>query len=869
MRRLVFRSVVVGLLMFGIAPMVRAQDDKKPDGDTAPGNAQDANQESALPFKGAPQKVGQNDACKKPAGADDPVKNRLIVVGAPKVYDDFYLQGLLVSLQNQLTNTHAIDQATLLSHIGVAQGADLRQTSTALSVSGPGTPGVQTFALPAGVPAFSYPPGYSTTTASSNPLPSGTATTTTPGTTTTTSSLTPSIPTPPPPALAVPAISSLGQSSLDTYNESLQLAAEIANTSLLLQPNLSDMFQRNGDPKSTFTIGFPITVETPSLGDKELAGAVAEVHVAICSTQAVEPPSIVTLLPRERTYNVASLVDKNFLGSAGAVLGGVVNVGGGFLWSHKRYYLVQQQETVAVLSPDESPAGCKNKYGSFAWQIRPVLGNEFIRPGNSVNFVQFSVASDPSWGTLNPGKNKKNSRPTKIVGTACVSVIWRKPAVSGLFRRKSDEYLGDEVPAPEHCYDIDYYNTLANQTLSVMDIGQGAVTVRVQGTFLPGTTVHLGNTYLTPDSIPATHDELTFTTLASTIVAADRVYFVGRDGREIEALRPVHRSRETQLEPPTISPYSDSQSLVKLKFKLDPSASDRLHGERGPGFQDPGIDPWVVVIGSKVFGLSDAPFFSANYEAGEIQLIVPTALIQVSPRIELRRLLWPNVAYRASAPILPNTFSKAAPAVSKSSILSSQNGLTIGLVGTGLDKVKMVFPSPDICPKCDVSASGSTFLRVTLPKPPEPKKDVRGKKTIGKDEKDKEKVPDPTEGLRQLAFCRKVDKDKADCDEQFPILVVDVPKLDSTTAKPSLEKHDPVPVNTHQVTIAGNLLDQVVTIEHAKLQLNFRLVPGKTPSLLVDLPDSIATIPGGYTMLVTFADKSTTAYLLTIQKSGS
>ena len=61
------------------------------------------------------------------------------------------------------------------------------------------------------------------------------------------------------------------------------------------------------------------------------------------------------------------------------------------------------------------------------------------------------------------------------------------------------------------------------------------------------------------------------------------------------------------------------------------------------------------------------------------------------------------------------------------------------------------------------------------------------------------------------------------------------------------------------------MLDQVVSIEHTKVSLSFRLVRGKTPSLVVDLPDFIAKLPGGYSLLVTFADKSTTDYLLTIQ----
>ncbi len=771
-----------------------------------------------------------------------PIKNRLVVVGAPKIYDDLYLRQLLSSLQSQLASTHAIDQATLLTHIGVAQGADLRQMSAAISASGPPTPQVQTFGLAPGVPAFSYPPGYSGSS-TATAYPTGTATPTTPGTTTTTSSVTPAAATPPAPTLAAPAISSLGQSSLDTYNESLQLSAELTNTALLLQGALSDTLSADGNPKATVTIGFPITVESPSIDDKDLAGALAEVHVTVCSDGS-ESPSIVTLLPRERTYNVASLVDNSFLGSASAVMGGVVNVGGGFLWSHKRYYLVQQQETVAFLVPGkEGGCGDEPRHASFAWQIRPVLGKDFIRPGNSVNFVQIAIPEIIG------------NSPTRTIGKACVSVIWRKPAVTGLFRKKSEEYFDESLSSPEQCYDIDYYNTLTskNQTLSVMDIGQGLVTVKATGTFLPGTTVRLGNTYLPPDNISATHDALKFTTLASAIVGAGQVYFVGRDGREIEAIHNETPTTPLTMKQLTISPYSDAQSLVKINFDAPP---DAVPGDQGASNRNPADDPWVVVIGGKVFGMSDAPFFAKT--PTEIQLIVPTALIQTSPQVELRRLLWRDVSYRRSMPILSDTFSKAAPAVSAASILSSQNGLIIGLVGTGLDKLTMVFPSKDMCPDCKSTAAGSTFLQVTLQKPTDTKK------------KDKKSALDPTDGLRQLAFCRKPETDKAkQCDENFPTLLVDVPKLDTPAAKPSLDKHDPVPVNTHQVTITGSMLDQVVSIEHAKASLGFRLVPGKNPSLLIDLPDAIAKVPGGYSLLVTFADKSATGYLLTVKTSGS
>jgi hypothetical protein len=41
------------------------------------------------------------------------------------------------------------------------------------------------------------------------------------------------------------------------------------------------------------------------------------------------------------------------------------------------------------------------------------------------------------------------------------------------------------------------------------------------------------------------------------------------------------------------------------------------------------------------------------------------------------------------------------------------------------------------------------------------------------------------------------------------------------------------------------------------------------PSLIVELPHQIGNVPGGYSLLATFADKSTVACNLAIAKPGS
>ena len=98
------------------------------------------------------------------------------------------------------------------------------------------------------------------------------------------------------------------------------------------------------------TVGFPITITTPDGEDYE--NAVAEVEVTVANERGAldpaAPPSLTTILPREKTYNVASITDKSFGIGAGGVIAGILSVGGSFFWGHRTYYLVKQQDTVAL-----------------------------------------------------------------------------------------------------------------------------------------------------------------------------------------------------------------------------------------------------------------------------------------------------------------------------------------------------------------------------------------------------------------------------------------------------------------------------------------------------------------------------------------
>jgi hypothetical protein len=775
------------------------------------------------------------------------VTARGILVGAPKIYDDYYLQMLLTSLKNNLANLQVVDQATLLSHIGNTQGGDLRQIGVAASAGGPQTPQVSTFALAPGVPAFMVPsvPSGATTPATA------TATASTPGTTTTQNSIVPTAPTPPAPSLSMP---TFGQSSLDTLNESLQLSAEIMNVQLMLDGALTDRLQRSdGRPRSTYSIGFPVTVDSATAADKKHENEVAEIRVDVCPAAmlASDPPSIVTLLPKERTYNVASLVDKSFLGSVSAILGGAFNVGASFLWGHKTFYLVQQQETVAYQDASRRICG-KDKddkevpAASFSWQVRPVLGKKYVRPGMSQEFVQVSFPQN-----LTEGKEV-------TIGGVWITVGWRKTTDKGNLMSETLEDPSDAV-----YFNLPQYKTKpAEQKVSVSDIGQGNVAVRVQGTFLPGVLVRIGSNVIVP-VLSSKNDALTFSASAQDLVRADGAMLVSRGSEETPLLQDA-APRDPSIPPVavrikkdevTITPYSDTQAKIVLPYDKPTGLvlDSHIQGDFSTSFNDPANNPWVVTIGDKVFGLRDNPFLENENSA--IQLIAPNDLIAANRRIELRQLLWANQYFRDDYILNDHKFPLGGISISKISTILSGDRTELSITGSGLENAIVRYPP---CPDC-MEHIGATFATITSPKPPDPPAPAVAKGSKPPDDKN------PWKDLKQVVLCRAEEKSATKCDAHYLPVVLDIPK-DDGSAKPAPFKVEvPVLLTAKQIKISGDQVAKVAQVEFEKTQLNFQLSDDKKPLLLVDLPPSIVGRAGTYVLVITLEDKTTQVVPLTIK----
>ena len=189
----------------------------------------------------------------------------------------------------------------------------------------------------------------------------GSTQTTQNGTTTTSNSVAGAVPVPVVPA-PIAAPSNVGPQWVGhTLAEQVQLSSQITTLRLLLQGALSDQYlSRNsvavGVRRQT-TLGFAVTLDPP----RQFKHAVAEVRVIIEPPNGLEatqnPISIMTLLPSEKTYNVAKVTSHQSAYGAGAVIE-PISVGGSVTRGKDRLYLAKDTDTLALqLRPRE--ARCK------------------------------------------------------------------------------------------------------------------------------------------------------------------------------------------------------------------------------------------------------------------------------------------------------------------------------------------------------------------------------------------------------------------------------------------------------------------------------------------------------------------------------
>ena len=583
-----------------------------------------------------------------------------IYVDEPKVYDDSLLQQMINSAQNQLATMQGFDQSGLTRAIGNITGAN--QQIASFGISGGAQPAPIQTAYGNITSPFPVPPS-----------------------------------TPPGPTTTLP--STQAPSASDILNEQLQITSQIQNLRLLLEGSLSDQImvgRQETFAKPKVTLGFPVVI-SPENRYKD-AVAVVEVFVETNAENDAsvngEAPSITALLPQEKSYNVAAISDKSAaigLGFATATAGGST----GFLWGHKQYFIVKDQDTLAVqFEPTSAEIGLmasrtpivERRMRAFAWQFRPVLGRAFVQAGSRQVFVQLAF----------PGHGLPQL--VKSYGTVRVRTYWRRVnEKTGVLMGIIPESLRElSTPSPIINYDMrQQWGAVAsfNAKTDMEDLGNGKMLIKLDGPLLPGTYLRVGSTFIQPGSAGVPSDIKTTRFVANiSDLATLKTFVISRDGTEWQLkLKPGATNQfRVEQQQVTVTPLDDTNALLRVPISNFITTQD--------------IPP-VLLVGGKVYGYSDAPIDrNCNPAAARCVLSValPKAVLAESPVISVMVLMLDQDGMQADL-TANRTFTVHPQSMlqEKLALLSyDKDAVTYLVYGHDMNQATVLWPTRNADTKC-------------------------------------------------------------------------------------------------------------------------------------------------------------------------
>jgi len=683
-----------------------------------------------------------------------------IVVGAAKLFDVAALRKMLSDTATQLAAISGFNNASIVSAFGNLQGVTrdtsffaaqvtttplpsvtsslsntaAGSTSTATSFSTPststttvtlqcpdgtvpsvGSGNVQGCAVPSANPPATSTSTLSTVGTTNAPNTTqqnvGSGTNVQSGTTSTLPSIVPTVPTAPASA-PLTAPTNIGQASGDILAEQVQLNAQITTLRLLLQGALSDQYllknSRAVATRQQATLGFTVSLDPP----RQFRHAVAEIRVIVIPPENQDPVSIMTLLPSEKTYNVAKVTShQNAFGAGVAVQ--PVSVGVNTGKSKDRLYLAKDTDTLAlqfplpppVTRPVERPfpqklhdrfksvvdfqdlSSCKgddalngieanSKAVVFGWQFRPVLGADFVQGGQRQVFAQLAL-------------------PT-TVGQSYVPTVWVQTRWRAYDPKR--QVVGAVYSAS--CYSridvggIALVNTPQVRDVKVSDLGGGQLRLTATGQFYSSTmTVLEGAAPLTPVAIDGKKVELFAN--AHDLLEANDLLLIGQNGQNVPFAISVDEQkkgnglcsiRQAELH---ASPYPDGNSRVELDVSL--GSGYVMNGEFD------GVPHHLVLAGSNVYGLRETPFTQESDPCQErtsttpvhcrYSFIAPTTDLRNAQKFLVRDVTWEDMQASGTTVFAPSFTGLSILSADPS---SSDNGkTTFALAGYDFGRIQL------------------------------------------------------------------------------------------------------------------------------------------------------------------------------------
>lgn len=451
-----------------------------------------------------------------------------IVVGEPKVFDNRDLEIILDDLKAQLEGFQAIDQTKVLAALEKIQGSQARSLSTKVEAKPLALPGFERVEEP-GANGALVTKSLKTTGAQQTPSPPdlGAA-----------------------PSLSLP-VSNFGISDQDLLTRQLDLQYQITNVRMLLQRSVSDRFYDGGTKEAgkiapgarlMVVVGFQISL-SPSIDHKGMSAQV-EIEIEPCDGTR-RRPSLVALMPQQKTYNAASLSKKsNAFGAVAPV--SAFTLGASVSSSSETFYLYQDADTYAFELPSESP---DSKTLRFGWQFRPVLGKPAVEPGIRQLFAVIALDEVDSARTRTRCYNtadNPNSVPLRVTAKShWLRYNTKKRLAKSTPQLARNEYVGKPFPVPVTAY-LQSGLTPKITEADLESIGGGKALVRISGeNFSRDTSVSIGDRTIEPDSsafVIRSNNQLQFVAPIADLLRGETSLTGGRYGFST----PVRDPRSTQ-----------------------------------------------------------------------------------------------------------------------------------------------------------------------------------------------------------------------------------------------------------------------------------------------------------------------------------
>lgn len=622
-----------------------------------------------------------------------------INVGQTKLFDQRSLALMLQSMQSNLANRDFYNQASIAAAIGTVQGARLDTSSLSANVTTTPIPGVTTTTNSATPSIAETVTQASTPVGSPTPSAAVNTVTTTPSSTTQQVTTQPSV-TSTPPTLPTQNTSFAFQPTFDLAPQTLlasqmSMNYEIANLRLLLEGALSDRLidqpiNVGGSiipvtaSRARAIAGFRISLDSPRIYKK----AVAEVEITVKSTcnlpsNMQHAPSLVTLVPMENNYNVAT-VSKNAKQFGLGVAIQPISFGIASQKTKEQLYLIQDQDTVAF-ERDRS-ANADPLSVTFGWQFRPVLGQEVVKAGARQVYASLALPV---------------SENEKFEGEIEVHTYWR----SYDLKKKT---VGDIIAGSESfsrlqnlVVNSDFIRGVALQPqiarVDYQDAGDGQVLVWVRGSnFLPGTQVIVGDQILDRAEkglFIQSENDLRFIVAAQQLAFSDEPRIIGRFGSPIQICNDEFRSDNGNCEPKA---FHMSEAAFGLKIKnveivpvdaQNARVSILVSSEHNT-LPRSNLRP-IVLMGKMAYGIGGSPLEITERDRSlELSFTAPLQSIRAAGKLRVKApFLVRNFSTEATitgGAILPDDFTATGVTI----LSSSDTSADLAIAGTNF--------SPDV-----------------------------------------------------------------------------------------------------------------------------------------------------------------------------